>query len=118
MRILRLSTLSLTLAIAVFSLGYVNPSFADRPNSDGCGEVHCGHGGGGGDPATVFDVAMNSTAVVNGKPGLLISADACGTTEDQGQELDVTLPDLCVTVNVNFIPPDGPPLSLEPLHST
>ena len=43
MNILRLSTLSLTLAIAVFALGY-NPSFADKPNSDGCGQVHCDHG--------------------------------------------------------------------------
>ncbi len=30
MKILRLSTLSLTLAIAVFALGYANPSFADN----------------------------------------------------------------------------------------
>ena len=37
MNILRLSTLSLTLAIAVITLGYVNPSFAGKPgacNSD------------------------------------------------------------------------------------
>ena len=32
MNILRLSTLSLTLAIAVFALGYVNPSFAGKPD--------------------------------------------------------------------------------------
>lgn len=36
MKNLRLSTLLLTLAIAVFSLGYVNPAFADKPVRD-CG---------------------------------------------------------------------------------
>ena len=44
MNILRLSTLSLTLAIAVFALGYVSPSFADKPGSGPCGQVHCDHG--------------------------------------------------------------------------
>jgi len=43
MKILRLSTLSLTLAIAVFALGY-NPSFADKPDSGPCGQRHCDHG--------------------------------------------------------------------------
>ena len=33
MNILRLSTLSLTLAIAVFALGYVNPSSAAKPGA-------------------------------------------------------------------------------------
>ncbi len=42
MNILRLSTLSLALAIAVMTLGYVNPSFADPPPH--------GHGGGGDPP--------------------------------------------------------------------
>ncbi len=32
MNILRLSTLSLTLAVAVFALGYTNPAFADKPS--------------------------------------------------------------------------------------
>ena len=48
MKILRLSTLSLTLAIAAFSLGYVNPSFAGKP-VDG---EHDHGGGGDGDGAT------------------------------------------------------------------
>ena len=59
MNILRLLTLSLTVALAVVTLGYVNPSFADQPNSDGCGEVHCGHGGGGGDPPPSGAVDIN-----------------------------------------------------------
>ena len=46
MSILRLPTLSLTLATAVFALGYVSPSFANPPPHS--------HGGGnnGGDPVT------------------------------------------------------------------
>ncbi len=44
MKILRLSNLSLTLAIAVFALGY-NPSFADKPGSGTCLQEHCDHGG-------------------------------------------------------------------------
>jgi hypothetical protein len=116
MSILRLSTLSLTLAVAVFALGY-NRSFADKPVND-----QHDHGGGD-DPATVFDVAMQPTDVVeDGTLGLLISNGACGTTEDQGQrELDVSFPatdededeDECVTVDVSFItPPTGGPLTL------
>ena len=39
MNILRLSTLSLTLAITVFAFGYTNPAFADKPpHSHGGGE--------------------------------------------------------------------------------
>ncbi len=45
MNILRLSTFSLTLALAVFALGYVNPSFANPT-----GEKH-NHGGGGEEPS-------------------------------------------------------------------
>ena len=105
MNILRLSTLSVTLAIAVFALGYANPSFADKPPHD--------HGGGD-DPATVFSVEMQPGTMSN-KAGLVTSAGvACGTTENLGQrELDASFPDLCVTVTgVNVIPPDGAPLTL------
>ena len=49
MNILRLSTLTLTLAIAAFSLGYVNPSFAGKPVD---GEHDHGGGSTGGDDAT------------------------------------------------------------------
>ncbi len=60
MNILRLSTFSLTLAIAVFALGYANPSFAapkkcDVPNPEtipGCG------GGGGDKTVATFDVLL------------------------------------------------------------
>ena len=48
MSILRLLTLSLTLAIAVFALGYVNPAFAAKP--DRCPDhPSCKDGGGDGD---------------------------------------------------------------------
>ncbi len=68
MNILRLSTLSLTLAVAVFALGY-NPSFADSKNG-ACAPNHCdqhgddGGGGGGDDPsgggkAFLFDSPQN-----------------------------------------------------------
>jgi len=43
MNILRLSTFSLILALAVITLGY-NPSFADKPESGLCGQDHCDHG--------------------------------------------------------------------------
>ncbi len=43
MKILRLSTLSLTLAVAVFALGY-NPSFADQPRCGDNADQHCNHG--------------------------------------------------------------------------
>ena len=109
MNILRLSTLSVTLAIAVFALGYANPSFADKPPHD--------HGGGD-DPATVFSVEMHP-GDVGGADGLLTSNGVdCGTTEDLGQrELDAGFPALeeggCVTVDVFFItPPTGGPLTL------
>ncbi len=43
MKILRLSTLSLTLAVAVFSLGYSNPAFADKPICGDNNDQHCDH---------------------------------------------------------------------------
>jgi len=55
MSILRLSTLSLTLAIAVITLGYANPSFADKPGTGGCvvtAHEHC-HDDGGEDPSPI-----------------------------------------------------------------
>ncbi len=50
MNILRLSTLSLSLAIAIFALGYVNPSFAAPPDKPCSPWPSCkddGDGGGG-----------------------------------------------------------------------
>ena len=56
MNILRLSTLSLTLAIAAFSLGYVNPSFAGKPDSGG----NHNHGGGStGDDDATYEVFID-----------------------------------------------------------
>ncbi len=112
MNILRLSTLSLTLAIAVFALSY-NPSFADKPDNDK--HDH----GGGDDPATVFSVEMQP-GDVGAADGLVISDGvACGTAEGTGPgELDVSFPasiaEGCVTVtDVFFITgPTGGPLTL------
>ena len=53
MNILRLSTLSLGLAIAVFAVGY-NPSFADKPKCGSNQNQHCDHGDDpGGDPSVI-----------------------------------------------------------------
>ncbi len=56
MNILRLSTVSLTLAIAAFAFGYANPSFADPPPH--------GHGGGGDDTTgTLYTAALEGAFV-------------------------------------------------------
>ncbi len=69
MNTVRLSTLSLTVAIAVMTLGYANPSFANPPDEDGEHE----HGGGGGGDATfdvfILEVDVDGIAVVNGLDG-------------------------------------------------
>ena len=64
MKILRLSTLSLSLAIAVFSLGYVNPSFADNPR--GGGHNHGGDDGGNGKDASYSVVISGAVLGVDG----------------------------------------------------
>ena len=114
MNILRLSTLSLTAAIAVFALGYASPAFAPPPVCPG-DHPSCKNDSGDGDGDTEFMVEMQP-GTVSDKAGLVTSAGvACGTTEEQGQsELDVGFPDLCVTVlDVNFITePIGAPLTL------
>ena len=61
MSILRLSTLSLALAIAVFALGY-NPSFAGKPDGQGNHD----HGGGGGGNGDVYDVDIIGADILGG----------------------------------------------------
>ena len=65
MKISRLSSLTLGLAIAVFALGYANPSFADKPTCDN--NTHCDHGddggSGGGDAGTTYTVNMEVTSL-------------------------------------------------------
>ncbi len=63
MSILRLSTLSLTLAIVVFALGSANPSFADKPTN--------GHNHGGDDPEDVaeYSVTIEKMGGVEGASG-------------------------------------------------
>jgi len=70
MNILRLSTLSLTLAIAVMTLGYANSSFAG-PDCD----KHPSHAScGGGGSKTTFDVELQAGTVV----GLVTTGDCKG----------------------------------------
>jgi len=108
MSILRLSTLSLTLAIAVFALGY-NPSLA-KPKCDDppCGGGGGGGGGGGEDPATDFMVEMQQGELLDdpdtGEPpeGLVTSNGvACGITKGELHN-GVRFPEGCVTVYANF----------------
>ena len=65
MNIIRLSTLSLTLAIAVFALGYANPSFAKGKDCVvGDTRPKCsGGGGGGGDDPVTYEVALEGAFV-------------------------------------------------------
>ena len=67
MNTVRLSTLSLTIAIAVMTLGYANPSFADPP--DGGEHDHGGGGGGGGD-ATFDVIILGIGNELDGRSGL------------------------------------------------
>ena len=88
MNISRLSTLSLTLAIAVITLGY-NPSFADKPDSGDCLQVHCDHGEELGD--LTYTVDLNGPmAMVRGafefEPAGAPSA-VSATLEDKGRTL-------------------------------
>ncbi len=65
MNILRLSTFSLTLAIAVFALGYANPSFAGKKCDADPNHPSCKDGGGGGDDDKTlrakFDLFIGTT---------------------------------------------------------
>ncbi len=112
MNILRLSTLSLILAIAVFALGY-NPSFADNP-----AKGNHPHGDGKDKTETVFLVEMQpgTLGATDNEPaaeGLVTSAGkACGSTEGE-LHLGAVFPDDCVATVVYFItPPTGGPLTL------
>jgi len=109
MNILRLSTLSLTLAIAVFALGY-NPSFADNPNKG-----NHPHGDGGDKTETEFMVEMQRGKFAEDTAGLVTSdGKACGITKGEIND-GVLFPDGCVTVkDVFFITgPTGGPLTLK-----
>ena len=61
MNTLRLSTLSLSLAIAVMTLGYANPSFADKPDINDCEEPaagHCHDDDGNGETSAVYTAKL------------------------------------------------------------
>ena len=108
MSILRLSTLSLTLAIAVFALGYANPSFADP----GGGKHNHGGGGDGKDKTETEFMGEMKRGTVGGADGLVTSMGACGITEGELHN-GVRFPEGCVTVYANFkTDPIGSPLIL------
>ncbi len=111
MNILRLSTLSLILAIAVITLGYAGYSSAAPPCSkkpvDGCRDDS---GDGNDTTETEFMVEMHP-GTVGGADGLVTSNGvACGITE--GEINGGRFPDGCVTVSANFITDPGAPLIL------
>ncbi len=120
MNILRLSTLSLILAIAVMTLGYANPSFGASKKCDGNPDPIPPGCGGADDIEPEFSVEMQQGEVPNDpmtkKPPkeLVISDGDCGTTE--GENRGASFPDGCVmTVEVCFRPPGptGCPLTLQ-----
>ena len=90
MNILRLSTLSLALALAVFSLGYVSPSFANKPDPD-TGHDH----GSEVNTGTTFSVVVETDT---GTPKVVTGADCKGFTDLR--KLHVTFPTTCLTVHV------------------
>jgi len=56
---IRLSTLSLTLAIAVITLGYVDPAFTAKPDcAHDNSHPSCSDDGGGGEPAAQYTAAL------------------------------------------------------------
>ena len=70
MKILRLSTFSLTLAVAVFGFGYTNPAFADKPGDGGHN-----HDDDSGFP-TGLTVQFSGGAFVSVNPALGVTAEA------------------------------------------
>ncbi len=119
MNILRLSTLSLILAIAVMTLGYANPSFAAPKKCGGNPDTVLPGCGGTDDVAAEFTVELQRGGLSGNTDGLLISNLGgnldCGTTE--GENRGASFPEGCVTVSVCFLPlgpgPTGCPLALQ-----
>ncbi len=101
MSILRFSTLSLTLAIAVFALGYVSPSFADKPDDKG---NHGQHDGDDGTESFSVDMVAGSD---DGNDNWVVATGACaGTTS---KNLSASFPVPCgTTITVQYISPPGP----------
>ena len=86
MKILVLSTLSLALAIVVMTLGYVNPSFANKPP----------HDHGGGDPVTTFSVVVVAGAGIG---NWVVTPAGCEGQTDS-QKLTFHFPPGCPTGHV------------------
>ena len=90
MRISRLLTLSLTLVVAAFALGYANPAVAEKPGVD-CNvpEPHpsCKDddgGSGGGDAATTYMVKMTlDSEITKAMRGENVPPDMCTGTADK-----------------------------------
>ena len=96
MSILRLSTLSLTLAIAVFALGYVSPSFADKPDAK---NNHGQHQSDDGTESFSVDMVAGTN---DGNDNWVVATGACaGTTSNN---LSASFPVPCgTTITVNYI---------------
>ena len=103
MNILRLSTLSLTLAIAVFALGYVNPSFAGKP---GACNIEPPHPSCKDDPVSSikYKVALEGAFLIPERDATLESRDQVLRSGDP----------------VTIVRPDDPvfPVSENPLQTT
>ncbi len=110
MNILRLSTLSLILAIAVITLGYAGYSSAAPPCSkkqvEGCRDDS---GDGEGKTETVFLVEMQRGGLPRDHPttgnpleGVVISNPPCGSTEGE-LHLGAVFRDDCAVINVCFM---------------
>jgi len=93
MKILRLSTRSLALAIAVFTLGYVNPASADKPGMGG----HNHGGGGGGGTATTYSVVV---VAGTGSGKWVVTPDGCEGQTPDSPKLNVRFPEGCPTGHV------------------
>ena len=97
MTILRLSTLSLTVAITAMTLGFANPAFAAKPNCDtNPGHPSCG-GGGGGDPEVTYSVVV---VAGTGTGNWAVTPAGCEGQTPDSPKLNVRFPEGCPTGHV------------------
>ncbi|MCH7508854.1 MAG: hypothetical protein IIB68_03315 [Proteobacteria bacterium] len=109
MNTLRLSTLSLSLAIAVMTLGYANPSFADKPDINDCEEPaagHCHDDDGNGETSAVYTAKLTMGGFIfrdmndNSAIAVTVTPNKRGNSYHSKVALDMSRPP--------DIPPDDP----------
>ena len=88
--------LTLTLAIAVITLGYVNPSFADKPDSGG---NHGPHDGDDGTETISVDVVMGAGS----HNWVVATGDCAGTTSKKLSASFPVGPPCGSTITVDYI---------------